>query len=215
MKRSLIRAAIAVVPLGLVILIPVPASADTPMATGSIGWAHAFSSHPAFDVHIEELAACNAGGVATASTSGATGQNFVAFGDGTSTCGVAGGSAKAEVTGRGFTLDGLRHFGGPKIKMSRFSISCTATAGGSNARVQITGMSGVRVPNPVPANHTVTIPGARAGDPPVARIVFNETIPSTPGSMTVNLMQVRLFPEGIALAHGEVVVGTVHCSPRG
>ena len=35
------------------------------------------------------------------------------------------------------------------------------------------------------------------------------------GSMTVNLMHVWLFPEGVALAHGEVVVGTVHCAPFG
>jgi hypothetical protein len=211
MKIRLAAGALAA--LGLPLLTSAPAGADTPMATGSIGWAHAFSSHPAFDVNIQLLAECTAGAVATASTSGATGQNFVAFGNGTTTCGVnATGAASAEVSGRNFTLDGLRHFGGPKIKISRFTVSCNTTASGTSARVQITGMSGMRVPNPVPPNHTVTVPGARAGDPPVARIVFNETIPGTAGSMTVNLMHVRLFPDGIALANGEVVVGSVHCA---
>jgi hypothetical protein len=48
----------------------------------------------------------------------------------------------------------------------------------------------------------------------MATVTFNEVIvPSPPdGSMTVNLMHIRMFPLG-GPASGDAVVGAVHCAP--
>jgi hypothetical protein len=215
MALRTIRLAAAVV-LGLLVLAPATATADTPSGSGSVGWAHGFSQHQ--PIQIDAIASCSVGGVASASSSGAEARGFVSFGSGRSSCSTqADGTAKVEVSGRRFTMEGLRAYGGPVIKVANFSAICTTAENGSRSTVKLAGLTGVRLPPTVPANHTVTIPGASPSDPPVARIIFNETVvPSPPdGSMTVNLMRIQLFPEGVALAHGEVVVGSVHCSPRG
>lgn len=203
--------------LAAVLLFPGLAQADTATGSGSVGETHAFSQGRPHD--IATLAPCTVGGVATASTSGAVATNFVSYGSGQSTCGMdaATGGAKVEVSGRRFRLDGLRPFGGPTIKMSSFAATCTTTENGSRSTIRMSGVTGIRLPSTIPANHVVTIRGARPDSPPIATVTLNETIvPSPPdGSMTVNLMHVRLFPECCAIASGEVVVGTVRCSPRG
>lgn len=197
----------------------VPAQADEfATASGSIGSAYAFSEYPQVNVDIDELAPCQVGSVSTASTPGATGRGFVSFGTGTSSCGMTtDGAAKVTVSGRRFTLDGLRAYGGPLIKIASWSASCTTTENGSSSNIQLNSVSGIRLPSSIPANHTIMIPGRKATDPPVAKIMINEVLLPDPadGSMTVNLMHVWLFPEGIALARGEAVVGTVHCAPFG
>jgi hypothetical protein len=210
--------ALGLASLGLIALVATPAHADTPVGHGSVGSAYAFSEVPPFDVDLGPLASCSVGGTATANTSGAQARNFVAYGSGRSDCVTdTAGQAKVEVSGRRFRLDGLRHFGGPTIKISSFTASCTTVENGAKSTLKVAGLSGIQVPNPIPPNHVITIPGAAPTDPPVARIVMHEVIVPDPpdGSMTVNLMRVQLFPEGVALAHGEVVLGTVHCSPRG
>jgi hypothetical protein len=219
MRRNFrLASAAGLLSLGLLALAPVPAQADTPVGHGSIGSAYAFSEVPPFDVDLGPLASCRVGGAPSASISGAQARNFVAYGSGRSDCTVdSTGQAKVEVSGRRFRMDGLRHYGGPVIRISSFTTSCATVGNGSESNIKVTGLSGIHVPNPIPANHIVTIPGAAAADPPVARIIVNEVIEPDPpdGSLTINLMRVQLFPDGVALAHGEVVVGTVHCSPRG
>jgi hypothetical protein len=128
----------------------------------------------------------------------------------------ATGEAKVEVTGREFRLNALAPYGGPVIKISSFSLTCSTDANGSRSSIRMTGLSGIPVPNPIPANHTVINPGVGSDSPPVARIIVNEVItPIRPdGGITVNLMHLTLFPEGAAIDGGAVVLGSVSCSPN-
>jgi hypothetical protein len=218
--RNMRRAGAAgLVSLAALVFTQVPAHADeSATGSGSIGSAYAFSEYPQVDVNIDALARCEVGGVSTASTPGATGRGFVSFGTGNSSCTTeAEGAAKVTVSGRRFSLEGLRAYGGPLIKIANWSASCTTTENGSSSNISLSRVSGIQLPGTIPANHTIMIPGRHATDPPVAKIMINELLLPDPadGSMTVNLMHVWLFPEGVALAHGEVVVGTVHCAPFG
>ena len=176
--------------LAALTLLPAPA------VSGSVGWTHALAQGQV--VAIDNLAACTTGGMSAASTTGAGGIGFVTYGPGKSTC----GSDTVTVTGRRFRLDGLTPQGGPVITIGSFSASCSTTPGGSRSVISVTGLSGIEVPNPIPANYTVTMPM-------VAKIVVNEVITPDPpdGSMTVNLLHVTVFDSG------EVVVGSVSCSP--
>ncbi|HEV2781963.1 MAG TPA: hypothetical protein VGX25_21450, partial [Actinophytocola sp.] len=163
--------------LGLIALAPAPAQADTPVGHGSVGSAYAFSEIPPFDVDIGPLASCTVGGPPSASISGAQARNFVAYGSGRSDCTKdPAGQAKVEVSGRRFRMDGLRHYGGPIIKISSFTTGCMTVGNGTQSNIKVTGLSGIQVPNPIPANHTVTVPGATPTDPPVARIIVNEVV---------------------------------------
>lgn len=199
--------------LSLLGLSPVPT--ETPTGSGSVGSAHAFFESPPLDVHIEALAGCTVGGAGAASTPGATARDYVSFGSGSTSCATDGsGAAKVTVSGRNFTFDWMKGRGGPVIKLASFSVTCSTTANGSSSSIKLAGLSGIRAPSSIPANYTVTIP---ASGPALARIVLNETVMPDPpdGSMTVNLMHVRLFPDSYGFNTGEVVVGTAHCSPRG
>jgi len=186
------------------------------MAGGSIGAVDiVLDGEP---VTVDPVAECDTDGLQQASSAGAEVEDFVEFAGGTTSCTVnqSNGVARASVTGGRFRLDGLRQFGGPRtIRMTSFSASCETTETGSSARFQFRGLTGLTVPSSIPPNHVVTIPG-RAGAPPVATVTFNETlIPDPPdGSMTVNLMHFRLFPQGPAdEVGGDIVVGSVSCAP--
>jgi hypothetical protein len=198
-----------------VLAVPSASAADTPTGSGSVGSAHAFFESPPLDVHIDALATCAVGGAGTGSTPGATAANYVTFGGGSSSCAIdPSGAAKVTVSGRNFGFNWLKGHGGPVIKLASFSVTCSTTANGSRSSIKLAGLSGINAPGTIPANYTVNIP---ASGQALARIVLNETIVPDPpdGGMTVNLMHIRLFPDSYGFNTGEVVVGTVHCSPRG
>lgn len=178
---------------------------------------HAWVSNQAIDV--PPLALCSTAGSVQGNNEIVEVAGFVKFGLGNTTCGLdaASGSASVRVSGSAFRFDGLRKYGGKTIKMSGFTAECSTTATGSGSTIRLTGLTGIQLPNPIPTNHVVTIPGATPEDPPLATVTVNEMITPEPpdGSMTVNAMHIRLFPEGIALDSGEIVVGTVRCSPLG
>jgi hypothetical protein len=174
------------------------ASPAQPSVSGSVGSAHAFFEVPPLDVHIDPLAPCATG---SASTPGAAHPDFVYFGGGSSTC----TANTVTVTGKKFRFDWLKGRGGPAIKLTSFSATCTATDNGARASIKVSGLSGIKAPNPIPPNYTVNLPQAR--------ITLHETTAPGDGSLTVNLMHIRLFPEGFGFNNGEVIVGSVHCSP--
>jgi hypothetical protein len=207
--------AAGLVALAALTLAATPAAADPPAGSGSVGWTHGLvQGRP---ISIDNLAGCTVGGVSSASTNGVAATGFVAYGTGKSTCDTdtTTGAAQVTVTGRKFTFDGLKAYGGPVIKLTSFSISCSTVDNGSQSSIKITGLTGVTVPSSIPANYTVDIPSTQPGSPPLARVVLNEVIlPDPPdGGLTVNLMHVTLFPEGVAIDSGEVVLGSVSCSP--
>ncbi|WP_291414932.1 choice-of-anchor P family protein [Actinophytocola sp.] len=203
---------------GLVLIGVTPAQAADweAVSAGSLGSANLIlDGEPA---GIEPIAACDSEDATSGSTSGAEIEDFVEFASGSTTCtrDESNGVATARVIGGRFRLDGLRSYGGPRIRMTSYSATCNTTATGSQASFQFTGLTGVEVPSNMPPNHKVTIPGRRPHAKPLATIVFNEKIvPSPPdGSMTVNLMHIKLFPKGPATRpSGDIVVGSVSCAP--
>jgi hypothetical protein len=192
------------------------ASAAGPAATGSVGSANAFVKFQ--PVKIAPLAPCATGGSGSGTTSGAAVNNVVTYGPGQSTCALDAttGFASAKVTGGKFMLTSLVPYGGPTLKVSSFTLTCTTTENGSQSSLQVTGLTGITVPNPIPANYTATIPSSTPGAKPVAKVIVNEVITPDPadGSLTINLLHIHLSPEGGYEDSGEIVLGTVSCSPN-
>jgi hypothetical protein len=163
---------------------------------------------------VAPIAPCTTEGVLEGANSDTTVPNVVTYSGSKSTCAIddVGEIASVAVTGGRFRFDALRAYGGPRIRLSSYSAKCNTSLTGSSSSFQFSGLSGVSVPSQIPPNHVVTIPGA--GNKPMATVTFNETvIPSPPnGGMTVNLMHIRMFPQGGPVA-GDAYVGSVHCSP--
>jgi hypothetical protein len=185
------------------------------IASGTIGSVDATAHGETFEVG--PLAECDTQGTQQATSGSEAEAGFFEFGPGTSTCTLdeSTGVASAESSSTLFRLDALRAYGGPRIRMTSYSSECSTTENGSTASFHIGGLSGLSVPAELPPNYVTTVPGRTAGDPPLAKVTMNETIVPDPpdGSMTVNIMRIELFPEGGGDHEGEIVVGSVSCSP--
>lgn len=125
--------------------------------------------------------------------------------------------AEAVVEGRYFVTDVLREWGGPRIKVSAFELSCETQDNGSGGHVELRGVRGIKLPEDIPPNYTVTIPGRIPTAVPLAKVIVNEfKTPSPPdGSMRMHAMRIVLFPEGGAPLSGDITLGTVTCDPYG
>ncbi|MEV4312745.1 choice-of-anchor P family protein [Actinocrispum sp. NPDC049592] len=139
------------------------------------------------------------------------------YGDGNTKCTAdpSNGRITVEATGQKFELNALPEFGGPRIRISNFLATCATTVSGAVARMQFSGLVGMEAPQDLPPNYTVVVPGDHKGDPPLAKIILNEIlVPSPPdGSITLNLMHVIFAPTGQGPITGELVVGSVYCTP--
>lgn len=127
------------------------------------------------------------------------------------------GRAGASIEGRYFATDVLRDWGGPRIKVSSFALSCQTSENGSAGRVELRGVRGIKLPDDIPSNYTVIIPGRIEGAAPLAKVIVNEMrTPQPPnGSMTMHALRVVLFPEGGGPLSGDITLGTVDCDPYG
>lgn len=125
-------------------------------------------------------------------------------------------AAHGKVTGRYFSTKAIEEWGGPRIKVSTFKVSCVTTGNGSSGSMELSGLRGIQVPERIPPNYTVTIPGRIEGAKPLAKIIVNELVTPAPadGSMQVNALHIILFPEG-GPSSGEIIVGSVSCDPYG
>ncbi|MGB3443702.1 MAG: hypothetical protein WBA97_33620 [Actinophytocola sp.] len=166
-------------------------------------------------VTVEPIAECSTEGTPSREARDVVVPNVVTLSTGRSTCTVdaLGEIAKTTVTGQMFRFDALRRYGGPRIRIASYVSRCQTSLSGSSSTIQFSGLTGVATPSHLPANHVVTIPGGPNGRP-MATVTFNEVVtPSTPdGSITVNLMHIRMFPRG-GPTTGDAYVGTVHCAP--
>ncbi|WP_152552355.1 hypothetical protein [Actinokineospora spheciospongiae] len=201
---------------------PTAASAPAPArAEASVGGGTATLGAEA--VEVEPLAPCTsdgastAGGPPTATTGGtAADSGPVGFGPGKTTCTPDRGTgvAKAFAEGRDFRIDALRAHGGPTITVRRFSAGCTTMGRSVSSAATLAGVSGLSTPWFFPVNHTITVPGATAADPPLAAVTVNAV--SAPDredrSVTVSALKIRFFPEG-GPESGTLLVGTVTCTP--
>ncbi|MBB3661335.1 MULTISPECIES: hypothetical protein [Prauserella salsuginis group] len=188
-----------------------------PTATGTVGMVDVVQDGT--DVRVGPIAACHVDGEASGSTPGLTvGEDgeLAAYGRGETSCERSEGRAQAEVSGNRFATSVLEQYGGPKIRVRSYSASCHTTDNGSASSMWLSGVTGFSVPEEIPPNHEVLIPGETENDPPMARIVLNEfTAPEPPdGSLAMSAMRIELFPEGGPVT-GDIRVGSSRCAPYG
>lgn len=170
------------------------------------------------EVVLEPLAPCDVDGKQNNRSGRVKVDDVATFGGGGTNCGRnADRRAKAAVTGRSFSTDVLRDWGGPRIRMSGFSVDCETTGNGSAGSMRLRGLRGIEVPEDIPPNYTVTVPGRIEGAAPLAKVVVNELIAPDPpdGSMTLHVMRIELFPEGGGPNSGDLIIGTANCDPYG
>ncbi len=184
----------------------------------STAWASAGS----VDVTIEnehivtgELAKCGVDGPYSARTAGGTTGDIATFGTGDAGCGRNGPVSVAQGEGRRFQLDVLKRFGGPVITVRTFFAKCATTQDGSFAGIEVGATTGIAVPESIPANYKIVIPGGVAGTA-LATVVVNETLTPTPadGSLVTHALHIRLFPQG-GPASGDIYLATAACDPYG
>lgn len=194
-----------------------PADDWAPTAIGAVGTVDVVQNGT--DVHVGPIAQCHVDGEAEGATPGIAigdGGELATYGPGETVCGRENGRASAEVTGNRFSTSVLEQYGGPKIRVRSYSASCHTTENGSASSMSLSGVTGFAVPEEIPPNHEVLIPGATENDPPMARVVLNEfTAPEPPdGSLAMSAVRIELFPEGGPVT-GDIRVGSSECAPYG
>lgn len=206
LRRALI--VVGVVAASSLVAVPAQAAPGDAVAEGDAG------AVTVGQTTVTPVAPCTTEGTLEATNASTSVPNVVSFSNSKSVCTIDenGEIATATVTGGRFQFQALRQYGGPRIRLASYTAKCGTTENGSNASFEFSGLSGVSVPQQIPANHVVTIPGQ--DNKPMATVTFNEVhIPSPPnGSMTVHLMHIRMFPQG-GPTTGDAYIGTVHCSP--
>lgn len=196
--------------------LPVPALAAEPVAlgSGSVGSVDLLvDGHPA---QAPPIAPCVAGSRPGNQTDPVDVGPSTSFGSATTTCTSApDGTAHVDVSGQRFATNVLSRFGGPAIRARTFESSCDTTADGSSSgQIGLSGVSGLAVPQNIPANYTVVVPGIAPDTRPMAVVVLNEVTARVPsdGSLSITAMHLRLFPQG-GPASGDIVVGRASCAP--
>lgn len=184
----------------------------------STGWASAGSVDVTVDnEHIVtgELAKCSVDGPLSARTQGGATGDVAAFGLGESGCGRSGAASIAQASGHRFTAGVLKRYGGPVITVRTYSVKCATNETGSGGEVTIGAVEGIDVPERIPPNHRIVIPGGPAGTA-LATVVLNETVTPQPpdGSMVTHAVHIELFPQG-GPASGDLYLGTASCDPFG
>lgn len=164
------------------------------------------------------IAPCDVDGEQNNDSGRVTVGDVAKFWGGDTACTHAGnGHAHAKIAGRYFATDVLREWGGPRIKVSSFKLSCKTVQNGASGRVDLRGVRGIDLPEDIPSNYTVMVPGRIEGAAPLAKVIVNELQTPSPadGSMTMHAMRIVLFPEGGGPNSGDITLGTVSCDPYG
>ena len=184
----------------------------------STGWASSGSVDVTIDnehVVTGELAKCTVDGPYKGWTQGGATGDIAVFGAGDTGCGRSGEVAVAQAGGRRFRATVLQRYGGPVLTVRTYSAKCATTATGSAGEVAIGAVEGVTVPEEIPPNHRIVIPGGAAGTA-LATVILNETVTPQPpdGSLVTHALHIKLFPQG-GPASGDVYLGTAACDPFG
>jgi hypothetical protein len=206
--------------LGVLLMIAVtvvgvtPAAADPQPGAASVGNANFTKAGTTVDV--PDVAACSVEGATTAS-SGTVVKPGLKFGGGTSSCVTTVVDPETEETttkstaeGRGFELSALVSAGGPRIRISRFTVTCNATQAGTNASWSFSGVTGITgFPSPVPQNYTKAL--TKRDGTVLANAVFN--IVELPGDGSVGMTMLKITFEPASGIEGSVTVGHTSCMP--
>ncbi|WP_410639739.1 hypothetical protein [Amycolatopsis sp. lyj-346] len=148
---------------------------------------------------------CALGGPATA-TAASISKPGITFGGGTSSC----EETKLTATGKNFELTALMSAGGPRVKLSSFTVTCEAAQTQTTANWSYGGMSGIpNPPNPVPAGYVAPI--KKADGTALANAVFNTQELPGDGSIGLTMLRIEFLPQsGIS---GHVTLGRTSCAP--
>ncbi|WP_167455030.1 hypothetical protein [Amycolatopsis kentuckyensis] len=136
----------------------------------------------------------------------------VTFGGGTSSCTKSPDSTSttSSATGKNFELSALVSAGGPRVKLSSFTVTCVGTQTQTNANWTYSGLSGIpNPPSPVPVGHVS--PLRKPDGTVLANAVFNiQTLPGD-GSIALTMLRIDFLPpSGIT---GSVTLGRTSCTP--
>jgi hypothetical protein len=171
------------------------------------------------EIPVAPVGPCSLTGEQQGSSHGASKDGIVSFGSATSTCSAdtTKHTSTSVANGNAFTLSALTDYGGPTIKVDSYQVTCAATQTGSNASWQFNGLVGITVPKDAPNNYKIAVQDGN-GDL-LANVIFGEVILPDPndGSITVNMMHIQLFPNGVPKnstpMSGDIYVGSTSCSP--
>ncbi|WP_158846511.1 hypothetical protein [Saccharothrix deserti] len=193
-----------------------PAWAANPAGVASVGSAE--FTKAGMHVSVPPLAPCAVDGT-TSNTSEAVVRMGVRFGAGTSSCTTAvvdpandTTTTTSEANGTDFELSALVSVGGPRLRVAKWQVTCTATESGTSAGMSLGGLRGFSgLPEQLPANHVHEV--KKSDGTVLATATFGETILPHPndGSIAMNLLHLR-FTEASTIT-GDVVLGATACSP--
>ncbi|MEU8636670.1 hypothetical protein AB0C38_31250 [Amycolatopsis sp. NPDC048633] len=191
-----------------------PAQAAPQPGVAQIGSADFTKGETAIKVPVQGKCSLDGPKSATAQKVTKTG---ITFGGGTSSCTTTVTDPKTDATatastatGKNFELSALVSAGGPRIKLSTFSVKCTATQKQTSSNWSYGGMSGIpNPPNPVPVGYVSPI--KKSNGTVLANAVFNiQNLPGD-GSIGLTMLRINFLPaSGIS---GQVVLGHTSCSP--
>ncbi|OLT43675.1 hypothetical protein BJF85_21475 [Saccharomonospora sp. CUA-673] len=205
--------------LVLTAVLPAAAQAqeqEQPAAFGSVGLVDVV--HEGNEVRVGPIADCDVDEQPENSTPGVDvgGGDLARYGSGETTCERADGRASTTATGERFSTSILEEYGGPEIRVRSFTAQCQTTENGSSSSMQLSGVSGFDLPQEIPPNHEILIPGDDADAAPLAKVVLNEfTAPDPPdGSLEMSAVRIQLFPEGGPVT-GDIRLGMAACDPYG
>ena len=213
MRGTIVRLAGTLAAAGLVV-IPAPAQAAPQPGVANIGSAEFTKAGSTIKVPVQGH--CSINGPASA-TAQAVSKPGITFGGGTSSCtttvtdpNASATTTTSTATGKNFELSALVSAGGPRIKLSTFTVACTATHTKTNANWTFGGMSGLtKLPSPVPAGYVS--PVKKPDGTVLANAVFN--IQNLPGDGSVGLTMLRIDFLPASGISGRVTLGHTSCSP--
>ncbi len=204
------RAALAgtVILAGLAVTAPAQAAPQSGVA--NIGSAEFTKSGSTIKVPIQGH--CSLDGP-TSATAQVVAKPGITFGGGTSSCTAAvtdPTTTTSTATGKNFELSALVSAGGPRVKLSTFTVTCTATQTQTNATWSYGGLSGIpNPPSPVPVGYTAPI--KKPDGTVLANAVFNTQNLPGDGSIGLTMLRISFLPaSGIA---GQVELGHTSCAP--
>jgi len=157
---------------------------------------------------------CSVGGP-TSATAQVVVKSGITFGGGTSSCTTTVTNPNTDATttvstatGKNFELSALVSLGGPRIKISTFKVTCTATQTQTNAGWSFGGMTGIAsLPSPVPVGYTSPI--KKSNGTVLANAVFNTQNLPGDGSIGLTMLKISFLPaSGIT---GSVTLGHTSC----
>ncbi|SEF31118.1 hypothetical protein SAMN05421837_105593 [Amycolatopsis pretoriensis] len=153
----------------------------------------------------------------TSATAQVVAKTGITFGGGTSSCTTTvtdpntdATTTTSTATGKNFELSALVSAGGPRVKLSTFTVKCVATQTQTNANWGYGGMSGIpNPPSPVPVGYVSPI--KKSNGTVLANAVFN--IQNLPGDGSIGLTMLRIDFLPASGVSGQVVLGHTSCSP--